>query len=46
MKYIKKLKNNYYVLFSPGCDSHDQYKSFIDRGNHFNELINIYFKYE
>lgn len=46
MKYIKKLKNNYYVLFSLGCDSHDQYKSFIDRGNHFNELINIYFKYE
>ncbi len=46
MKYIKTLKNKYYVLFSPGCDSHDQYKSFIDRGNHFNELINIYFKYE
>ena len=37
--YISKLKNEYMILFSPGCDSHDQFKNYINRGKVFNQLI-------
>ena len=37
--FISKLKNEYIILFSPGCDSHDQFKNYIDRGKVFNQLI-------
>lgn len=30
------------ILFSPMSASHDQYKSYVDRGEHFNKLINVY----
>ncbi len=28
-----------YILFSPGGESFDSYKNYLDRGNHFNRLI-------
>ena len=28
-----------YVLFSPGGESFDSYKNYLDRGKHFNKLI-------
>ena len=31
------------ILFSPGCSSLDQYRSYIERGEHFNLLIKKYF---
>ena len=44
MNYIKrKYKKEYYIIFSPGCSSLDQYKSYIKRGEEFNQLINIFF---
>ena len=44
MNYIKrKYKKDYYIIFSPGCSSLDQYKSYIKRGEEFNQLINIFF---
>ncbi len=42
-KYLKKIKDEYYVIFSPGCDSHDQFKNFEDRGNYYELLIDKYF---
>ena len=36
-------KKQIIVLFSPGGSSFDLYTSYIDRGNSFNELINLYF---
>ena len=27
------------ILFSPGGESFDFYKNYIDRGNHFNQLL-------
>lgn len=41
--FLKNFKGKYVVLFSPGCSSHDQYHSFVERGKHFNELIKKYF---
>lgn len=41
--FLKQLTDQYIVLFSPGCDSHDQYHSFIERGHHFNDLVYKYF---
>ena len=42
INYISHLKDEYLILFSPGCDSHDQFKNYIDRGNEFNKLIKRY----
>ena len=35
------LKVNHFnnILFSPGGESFDFYKNYIDRGNHFNQLL-------
>ena len=41
--FLKEINKKYYVLFSPGCDSHDQYSSYKERGQHFNKLIEKYF---
>ena len=34
-----KVNKYNYVLFSPGGESFDYYKNYLDRGKHFNELI-------
>ncbi len=42
IKFLKLIINFYkyeYVLFSPGGESFDFYKNYLDRGNHFNRLI-------
>ena len=41
--YLKNIKDKRYILFSPGCDSHDQYSSYLERGKHFNQLVEKYF---
>ena len=42
---FRKYKNKeYYIIFSPGCASLDQYASYIHRGNTFNSLINNFCK--
>ncbi len=35
-----KINKYNYVLFSPGGESYDCYKNYLDRGRHFNKLIN------
>ena len=48
IKIIFNLLNKYKdkdiltVLFSPSSSSYDQYKNFMQRGNHFKRLIKIY----
>jgi UDP-N-acetylmuramoylalanine--D-glutamate ligase len=37
------LSNIDIILFSPGCVSYDQYSSYIDRGKHFNNLLDKYY---
>ncbi len=40
--FLKLMIKSYkyeYILFSPGGESFDLYKNYIDRGNHFNRLI-------
>ena len=39
LKLILKSHKYEYVLFSPGGESYDTYKDYLDRGNHFNNLI-------
>lgn len=39
----ESVKKQIIVLFSPGGSSFDLYTSYIDRGNSFNQLINLYF---
>ena len=42
VKFLKLIINFYkyeYVLFSPGGESFDFYKNYLDRGKHFNRLI-------
>ena len=39
LKLIVKLRKYEYILFSPGGESFDSFKNYIDRGNHFNRLI-------
>ena len=39
LKLIVKLRKYEYILFSPGGESFDSFKNFIDRGNYFNRLI-------
>ncbi len=42
MKFLRlnlKVNKYNYVLFSPGGESFDYYKNYLDRGKHFNKLI-------
>ena len=39
LKLLIKLHKYEYILFSPGGESFDSYKNYIDRGSHFNRLI-------
>ncbi|GIR67517.1 MAG: hypothetical protein CM15mP72_0270 [Pelagibacteraceae bacterium] len=39
LQLIIKYRKYEYILFSPGGESFDSYKNYIDRGNHFNRLI-------
>ncbi len=39
LKFMINLRKYEYILFSPGGESFDSYKNYIDRGNHFNQLI-------
>lgn len=32
------------ILFSPGCSSFDQYSSYKKRGEHFNDLVKVYYE--
>lgn len=42
VKYISQIEDNYLILFSPGCDSHDQFDNYIHRGEMFNYLVKQY----
>ena len=39
LKLIIKTHKCEYVLFSPGGESYDVYRDYLDRGKHFNQLI-------
>ncbi len=39
LKLIIKTHKFEYILFSPGGESYDVYKDYLDRGKHFNKLI-------
>ena len=39
LKLLIKLRKFEYILFSPGGESFDFYKNYLDRGNHFNQLV-------
>lgn len=39
VRALKSEREESLVLFSPGCDSHDQFRSYIDRGETLNRLI-------
>ena len=39
LKLLIKVNHFNYILFSPGGESFDFYKNYIDRGNHFNQLL-------
>ena len=40
IKLILLSNNSFnYILFSPGGESYDSYRDYLDRGNHFNDLI-------
>jgi UDP-N-acetylmuramoylalanine--D-glutamate ligase len=43
-KINKKNKKIFFVLFSPGAASFDQYENYIDRGNKFKNLVYNAFK--
>jgi UDP-N-acetylmuramoylalanine--D-glutamate ligase len=44
--YIKMVYKNYdYVIFSPSTSSFDQYKSYVERGMEFNDMVSR-LKYE
>ncbi len=34
-----KVNKYNYILFSPGGESFDYYKNYLDRGKHFNKII-------
>ena len=41
-EFLKLILKNYkyeYLLFSPGAESFDSYKNYLDRGKHFNSII-------
>lgn len=39
---IKKSQNDKIILFSPAAQSFDQYQNYIERGEHFNKIVNKY----
>ena len=39
LKLLINLRKFEYILFSPGGESFDFYKNYLDRGNHFNQLV-------
>ena len=39
LKLIIKFYKYEFILFSPGGESYDSYKNYLDRGKHFNQLI-------
>ena len=39
ISYIKRIKDEVYILFSPGCSSLDEYSSYVERGEIFDKLI-------
>ena len=39
LKLVIKTQKFKYILFSPGGESYDVYKDYLDRGKHFNQLI-------
>ena len=42
MKFLRLLvdkKNDNLIVFSPGGESFDLYKNFLERGRHFNKLL-------
>ena len=39
LKLLLKDSKYEYILFSPGGESFDTYKNYLDRGNHFNQLF-------
>ena len=38
-KFIRRIKEEVYILFSPGCSSLDQYSSYVERGKYFDKII-------
>ena len=42
LSIIKKDENDKIILFSPAAQSYDQYQNYIERGEHFNKLVNKY----
>ena len=43
-KDIKNYNSELIILFSPGGASYDQYNNFVDRGNKFMKLVELYVK--
>ena len=39
LNLVLKFYKYEYILFSPGGESYDSYKNYLDRGKHFNQLI-------
>ena len=39
ISYIKRIKDEVYILFSPGCASLDEYSSYVERGEIYDKLI-------
>lgn len=37
---LSRVKSGDVVLFSPGCSSHELYRNFRERGDHFKSIVN------